>query len=141
MSHCEFPKQNLPDKEIKELLANSKVIAVVGISNNPAKASYGVAKYLIDAGYSVIPVNPNYDEVLGLKCYSDLKSVPEKIDIVDIFRKPEFLAEVMDEADEIKAKSIWLQLGLCNNEAVEKAKKAGLKVVMNKCIKIEHMKL
>lgn len=138
MDECEFPKNNATSEEIKEILLNSRTIAVVGISSNPEKASYRVAEYLKNNGYDVIPVNPNYEEVLGLKCYPDLKSIPVHIDIVDIFRQPDAIPPIVDESIEIGAGTVWMQLGLCKNESAEKAKAAGLNVVMNKCIKIEH---
>lgn len=138
MEECEFPRDNATNEEIKELLENAKTIAIVGISSNPDKASHGVAAYLKDNGYTIIPVNPNYSEVLGEKCYPDLKSIPVHIDIVDIFRQPEAIPAVVDEAIEVGAGAIWMQLGLCKNDAADKAKAAGLKVVMNKCTKVEH---
>ena len=141
MQGCEIPEYNPPTEEIAELLKHSRTIAVVGISKKPERDSYKVAKYLKEHGYKIIPVNPRYDEVLGEKCYPDLKSIPEKIDIVDIFRKPDAIPPIVDEAIEVGAKAVWMQLGLAHNEAAEKARKAGLQVVMSKCIKIEHGKL
>ena len=139
MTFCEFPEQNATSEEIKEILTSSRNIAVFGITNNPEKASYSVAKYLKEHGYRIFPINPRHDEILGEKCYPDLKSVPEKIDIVDIFRKPSAIPPVVDDAIDIGAKVVWMQSGLAHNEAAEKARAHGLKVVMNKCIKIEHM--
>ncbi|CUU07191.1 hypothetical protein JGI1_01728 [Candidatus Thermokryptus mobilis] len=127
------------EDEIKEILTSYKTIAIVGISNKPDRDSYIVAEYLLNQGYKIIPVNPNIDTVLGLKAYPDLISVPEEIDIVDIFRRPEFVDEIVDQAIEKRAKVVWMQLGVINESAAEKARKAGLKVVMNKCIKVEHM--
>ncbi len=141
MQGCEIPDYNPPTEEIVELLNNSKTIAIVGISRKTDRDSYKVAKYLKEHGYKIIPVNPKYDEVLGEKCYPDLKSIPESVDIVDIFRKPEAIPPVVDDAIDIKAKAVWMQLGLAHNESAEKARKAGLQVVMSKCIKIEHSKL
>ena len=135
---CEFPRQNATNEEIKEILQSNKTIAVVGLSSDALKASYGVAKYMQDNGYKIIPVNPKYTEIIGEKCYPDLKSIPEKIDIVNIFRKPEAVPAIVEEAIEIGAKVIWMQLGICNNASADKAREAGLKVVMNKCIKIEY---
>lgn len=135
---CELPEDNPSDKEIIEILKNSKTIAVVGLSTDDTKASYMVAEYMKDNGYKIIPVNPGATEILGEKSYPDLKSIPEKIDIVDIFRKPSDIPPVVDESIEIGSKVIWMQLGLCHNESANKARAAGLKVVMNKCIKIEH---
>jgi predicted CoA-binding protein len=127
------------EDEIKEILTSYKTIAIVGISNKPGRDSYIVAEYLLNQGYKIIPVNPNIDTVLGLKAYPDLISIPEEIDIVDIFRRPEFVDEIVDQAIEKRAKVVWMQLGVINESAAEKARKAGLKVVMNKCIKVEHM--
>jgi len=127
------------EDEIKEILTSYKTIAVVGISNKPDRDSYIVAEYLLNQGYKIIPVNPNIDTVLGLKAYPDLISIPEDIEIVDIFRRPEFVDEIVDQAIEKRAKVVWMQLGVINESAAEKARKAGLKVVMNKCIKVEHM--
>jgi len=122
----------------KEIIDNAKTIAIVGISNDEDKASYRVAKYLKENGYKIILINPKYTEILGETCYPDLKSYTGHIDIVDIFRKQEFVPEIVDEAIEIQADTVWLQLGIVNNEAADKAREAGLKVVMNKCTKIEH---
>jgi predicted CoA-binding protein len=127
------------EDEIKEILTSYKTIAIVGISNKPDRDSYIVAEYLLNQGYKIIPVNPNIDTVLGLKAYPDLISIPEDIEIVDIFRRPEFVDEIVDQAIEKGAKVVWMQLGVINESAAEKARKAGLKVVMNKCIKVEHM--
>lgn len=127
------------EDEIKEILTSYKTIAIVGISNKPDRDSYIVAEYLLNQGYKIIPVNPNIDTVLGLKAYPDLISIPEDIEIVDIFRRPEFVDEIVDQAIEKEAKVVWMQLGVINESAAEKARKAGLKVVMNKCIKVEHM--
>jgi len=135
---CEFPKQNATTEEIKEILQSSKTIAIVGLSADESKDSYRVAKYLKEHGYKIIPVNPKYSEILEEKCYPDLKSIPEKVDIVDIFRKPEAVPSIVYDAIEIGAKVIWMQLGICHNVAAEKARNAGLKVVMNKCTKVEH---
>jgi predicted CoA-binding protein len=127
------------EDEIKEILTSYKTIAIVGISNKPDRDSYIVAEYLLNQGYKIIPVNPNIDTVLGLKAYPDLISIPEDIEIVDIFRRPEFVDEIVDQAIEKGAKVVWMQLGVINESAAERARKAGLKVVMNKCIKVEHM--
>ncbi|MCS7229368.1 MAG: CoA-binding protein [Candidatus Kryptonium sp.] len=125
--------------EIKEILTKYKTIAIVGLSDKPDRDSYIVAEYLLRNGYKIIPVNPNIDSVFGLKAYPDLLSVPDEIDIVDIFRRPEFVEEIVDQAIQKKAKVVWMQLGVLNEKAAKKAQSAGLKVVMNKCIKVEHM--
>ncbi len=138
---CEFPDSNPLDEEVRGLLESAKTIAVVGLSNKPERDSYKVADYLLQHGYTVIPVNPVLDEVLGQKSYPDLKSIPQPIDIVDIFRKVEFIPGLVDEAIGIGAKAVWMQLGLASNAAAQKARDAGLQVVQSKCIKIEHKKL
>ncbi|MEJ5364947.1 MAG: CoA-binding protein [Desulfosoma sp.] len=141
MAECELPRENLPDPEIKTLLESAKTVAVVGVSHKEDRDSHKVARYLKEHGYTMIPVNPKYKEVLGEPCYPDLKSVPVPIDIVDIFRNIEAIPAIVDEALDVGAKAVWMQLGLCHNESAEKARSAGLKVVMNKCIKIEHGRL
>ncbi len=138
---CEFPESNATTEEIRKLLQNARTIAVVGASSNPDKDSHKVTAYLKDHGFEVFPINPGCTELLGMPCYKDLQSVPKHIDIVDIFRRPDALAEVVDKAIDAGADSVWMQLGLANNAAADKARAAGLEVVMNKCIKIEHMKL
>lgn len=137
----EFPAGNPPDDEIKEILSRYKKVAVVGISNKPDRDSFMVASFLKERGYQIISVNPNYDIVLGEKCYPSLSSIPFPIDIVDIFRKPEAIPPIADEAIKIGAKVVWMQLGIVNNEAAAKLRKNGLKVVMNKCMKIEYNSL
>ena len=117
--------------EIDEQLLNSKTIAVVGMSPNPDRPSHYVAKYMEEQGYRIIPVNPNVDEVLGHKSYPDLKSIPHPIDMVDVFRRSELVPPVVDEAIEIGARYIWMQDGVINEAAAEKARSAGLSVVMN----------
>lgn len=139
--NCEMPSFNASSDEIKNIMKSAKTIAVVGASPKPERPSYDVAQYLKDAGYKIIPVNPGQKEILGETCYPSLLEVPEKIDIVDIFRDPAAVPEIVDQAIKVKAKVIWMQLGVVHNEAAEKAKKAGLSVVMNKCTKIEHARL
>ena len=129
------------NKEIFEILNKYNSIAVVGLSDNPMRPSYQVAAYLIDAGYKIFPVNPNCKEILGLECYPDLNSIPVKIDIVDVFRRPEHVGNIVKKSVEIGAKVIWLQLGVINHEAALKAQSLGLKVIMDRCIKIEHRRL
>ena len=138
---CEMPDSNSTPEEIKDILNESRVIAVVGLSTNSERDSYKVAQYLMDKGYEIIPVNPAYPEILGQKSYERISDIPVDVDIVDIFRKPEFISGIVDEAIEKKAKSVWMQLGLADNKAAEKARGAGLRVVQNKCIKIEHHKM
>ena len=135
---CEFPKFNASSDEIKAILKNAKTIAVVGISAKPDRPSHWIAQYLKDKGYRVIGVNPTYQEVFGEPVHASLLDVKEPIDIVDIFMRPEKIPPVVDLAIEKGAKVIWMQEGIVNNEAAEKARSAGLKVVMNKCIFKEH---
>lgn len=126
---------------LRRILKSNKNVAVVGLSAHWYRPSYFAAKYLIDHGFSVIPVNPNYAEVLGQKCYPRLRDIPQKIDIVDCFRKAEDIPPLADEAIAIGAKVLWMQLGISSETAAEKARKAGLEVVMNRCIKIEYARL
>ena len=125
---------------IAEILKSYNTIAVVGLSSNPARPSHGVARYLKDAGYRIIPVNPNERKVLDEKCYARVEDVPDKIDIVDIFRRAEDVPPVVDGAIRAGAKVIWMQLGIDNVEAGEKARAAGIVVVMDACILVEHQK-
>jgi predicted CoA-binding protein len=125
---------------ILEILKNYKTIAVVGLSSNPTRPSHGVAKYLKSAGYRVVPVNPNEKEVLGEKSYARLEDVPEKIEIVDIFRRPEEVAAVVESAIGVGARVVWMQLGIENAGAAEKARAAGLIVVEDACMYVEHKK-
>ncbi|MBI2831959.1 MAG: CoA-binding protein [Chloroflexi bacterium] len=127
--------------EEKEILTSSKVVAVVGISSKPEKPSHIVGKYLKEHGFKVIPVNPNEKEVLGEACYPDLKSVPQPVDVVDIFRRSEDVPPIVDQAVGIKAKVVWMQEGVINAAAAERARAAGLKVIMDKCMRKEHEKL
>lgn len=124
-----------------DILKRYRTIAVVGLSSKRFRASYGVSEYMKDAGYRIIPVNPGETEVLGEKCYPDLESVPGKIEIVNIFRDPQYVAPVVDAAIRIGAKVIWMQEGVVHEEAADKARQAGLEVVMDRCILKEHRKL
>ena len=123
---------------IRQILEQSKTIAIVGLSAERQKASYFVATYLMREGYRVIPVNPRGGTILGQTVYPDLKSIPEKVDLVDIFRPSGEVASIVDDAIAIGAKAIWTQLRIINFEAAEKARAAGLLVVMDKCVKMEH---
>jgi uncharacterized protein len=122
----------------KDILDNYHRIAIVGASENPNRDSNMVAKYLNEHGYEIVPVNPTAVEVIGKKCYPDLKSVPGSIEIVDIFRKAEDVGPVVEQAIDVGAKVIWMQEGIENQEAAAKARKAGLVVIMNRCIKKAH---
>jgi predicted CoA-binding protein len=126
---------------IRRVLSNYKTVAMVGLSANWHRPSNFAAKYLLDHGFNVIPVNPVYDEVLGQKCYPSLKDIPERVDIVDVFRKPEDVPPLVDETAAIGAKLLWLQLGVINHDAVAQAEAAGLEVVMDRCMKIEFARL
>jgi uncharacterized protein len=125
---------------IAEILNKCKTIAVVGLSSNPMRPSHGVSEYMQSAGYRIIPVNPNEREVLGEKSYAQLEDVPERIDVVDIFRRAEFVPQVVKSAIGVGAKVVWMQLGIENEEAAEKARAAGLAVVEDACMLIEHKK-
>ena len=127
---------------IKEILDEVKTIAIVGASSNPERDSYKVMETLIEHGYQIFPINPNEEGnlILGQLCFADLRSVPEKIDMVDVFRAEDAVIGVTKEAIQIGAKVLWTQLGIINEEASELAKKSGLKVVMNRCPKIELVK-
>ena len=139
---CEFPSVNSNNEEIIEIFKNTKTIAIAGLSPDPSKASNMVAVYLQNAGFKIIPVYPKEDIILGEKVYRTISEIPFKIDMVDIFRKPDAIAEIIDEAiARGDVDVVWTQLGLVNNEAAAKALKAGLKVVQNKCTKIEHRNL
>ncbi len=124
-----------------ELLKKARSVAVVGVSPKEERDSNKVARYLKEHGYKVIPVNPGLKEVLGETCYPDLKSIPEHIDVVDIFRSVDAIPGIVDEAIAVGADAVWMQLGLAHEEAAEKARKAGLTVVMNRCMKIDHARL
>ena len=126
---------------LRRILATSKVIAVVGLSADWFRPSYFAAKYMLEHGYTVIPVNPRYDAILGQKCYKSLREIPVGIDIVDVFRKSRDVGPIADEAITIGAKVFWQQLGVTNAEAARKAEAAGLEVVMDRCVKIEHARL
>ena len=139
---CEFPTVNSKSEEIIEIFKNTKTIAIAGLSPDASKASNMVAVYLQSAGFKIIPVYPKEDTILGEKVYRNISEIPFKIDMVDIFRKPDAIAEIIDEAiARGDVDVVWTQLGLVNNEAAAKALKAGLKVVQNKCTKIEHRNL
>jgi predicted CoA-binding protein len=137
MAHVDNPN----DVEMRELLNQVKTIAVVGLSANESKASHEVAKYLQQNGYKIIPVNPVVDEVLGERSYPDLKAIPESVDLVDVFRRAEYVPEVADQAIEIGAKVLWLQLGITHEEAARKAREAGLTVIQDACMYQEHRRL
>lgn len=121
------------------ILKECRTIAVVGLSNDPYRPSYGVADYLLRVGYNIIPVNPKYEQVMGRKCYASLRDIPVPVDLVDVFRNPDYLLPIVEDAIAIKAKVIWFQLGVINEEAIDQAEAAGLEVVVDRCLKIEHL--
>jgi uncharacterized protein len=123
-----------------KILRQSKTIAVVGLSSNPMRPSFGVTEYMQEVGYRIIPVNPNEREVLGEKSYARLEDVPEKIDIVNVFRRAEEVAPVVESAIRIGAKAVWMQSGIENKAAAEKARAAGLVVIEDACILVEHQR-
>jgi len=125
----------------EKILTEYHNIAVVGASSNPERDSYKVASYLMEHGYHVIPVNPNAHEILGKNSYPDLSSIPEKVEVMDIFRRSEEVMPIVDEAIEIGARVVWMQKGIINEAAAAKARDAGLLVVMNKCMHEEHERL
>jgi predicted CoA-binding protein len=123
------------------ILRDSKTIAVVGLSSNRRRPSYGVSEYMQSMGYRIIPVNPSESEILGEKAYASLDDVPEPVDIVNVFRRSEFVPEIVDAAIRIGAKCVWMQEGVMHEEAAAKARAAGIEVVMNRCILKEHRKM
>ena len=130
---------SLPEPDpIAELLKRARTIAVVGLSPNPLRPSHGVTAYMQNQGYRIIPINPQIEECLGERAYASLLDVPEKIDIVNIFRRPEFVEEVVDQAIHLKVPVIWMQEDVIHEKAAEKARKAGIFVVMDRCILKEH---
>ncbi len=128
-------------KTLRRILSTYKRVAIVGLSADWSRPSNFAAKYLLEHGFEVTPVNPKYDEILGQKCYPDLKSIPHEIDVVDLFQKAERVMPFVEDAIEIGAKVVWMQLGIVNAEAAAKARAAGLEVVMDRCMKIEYARL
>ena len=130
---------SLPQSDpVTELLKRARVIAVVGLSDNPMRPSYGVTAYMQSHGYRIVPVNPQLESCLGEKAYPTLLEVPEKIDIVNIFRRPEFVEEIVDQAIQLKVPAIWMQEDVVHEKAAEKARSAGIFVVMDRCILKDH---
>ena len=137
---CPLPV-DVPDDDsaaVRRMLA-AKRIAVVGLSDDPSRPSHDVARYLQSVGKEIIPVNPNHAKVMGLKCYASLGAVPGPVDVVDVFRRPEFCAEVVREAIAAGAKGVWLQTGIVSDEAERLAAEAGIDFVQDRCLKVEHM--
>ena len=129
------------DEALREMLSESKVVAVVGHSDKPFRTSYQIAQYLRDAGYKVYPVNPTVSEINGERVYASLAEIPEAIDIVDVFRRSEYLEGVVRDAIQVGAKAVWAQLGVADLIAEKEAVAAGLPIVMDRCIKIDHQRL
>jgi predicted CoA-binding protein len=126
---------------ISRVLQTCRALAVVGLSADPARPSFSVARYMQEHGYRIIPVNPRCAEILGEKCYPDLKSIPDAVDLVNVFRRPAYCVAIAEDAVAIGAKALWLQIGVVNEEAKRIAEVAGLTVVMDRCLKIEHARL
>ncbi len=126
---------------LRRILSECRVLAVVGLSANWVRPSYFAAKYMLEHGYRIIPVNPQYPEVLGQKCYRSLRDIPEKVDLVDVFRKSTEVMPIAEDAIAIGARVLWQQLGVKNVEAAARARAAGLEAVMDRCVKIEHGRL
>ena len=138
---CEMPRDNAGPEEVREILETARTVAVVGLSDKPDRDSYHVAAYLQRAGYRIIPVNPMVKEVLGEKAYARLRDVPGRIDVVDVFRKAEAVPEIVEDAIAVGAKAVWMQEGVVHNAAADKARAAGLTVVMDRCLLKEHRKM
>ena len=129
------------DKVMKEILLSAKTIASVGLSSNQEKESYWIVSYLKEQGYRIIPVNPTATEILGEKVYPSLSAIPDKVDVVQVFRRSEDVPPVVEEAIKIGAKVVWMQEGIVNEEAAQKAREAGLQVVMDACMRATHRRL
>ncbi len=125
---------------VTQILRNSRTIAVVGLSSRKFRPSYGVSEYLQSVGYRIIPVNPSEKEVLGEKSYATLEEIPERVDIVNVFRRSEFVPEIVESAIRIGARGVWMQEGVIHSEAAERARREGMFVIMNSCILKEHIK-
>ncbi len=133
--------ENIGESDLKRILKDTKTIAVVGLSADPTKESHSVAAYLKAHGYHIIPVNPGVKEILGEKSYPNLESIPEPVDVVDVFRRPEHLPEIAEHAVKIGAKVLWMQMGITNEDAAKTARAGGLEVVQDRCMMAEHSRL
>ena len=138
---CEIPDRNPPSEEVVKILEVHKTIAVVGCSPKAWRDSHKVARYLLENGYEVIPVNPGQREILGQTCYKSLKEIPDAVEVVDIFMNPKRVPPVVDQAIEIGAKAVWMQLGVVDNASARKAREHGIQVVMNRCMMADHRKM
>ncbi len=132
---------NLSNKVIRDILDDCQTIAIVGLSANWYRPSYFAAKYLLEHNYHIIPVNPNYDEILGQPCYPDLASIQETVDVVDLFQRAEAVPKYIEDSAALNAKVLWMQLGIVNEEAATAARAQGMTVVMDRCMKIEYARL
>ena len=128
-------------KDLRRIMTDYKRVAMVGLSDDWSRPSNFAAKYLLDHGFEVIPVNPKYPEILGQKCYADLRDIPTRVDIVDLFQRTERVPPFVDQSIEIGAKVVWMQLGIIHEEAAQNAREAGLEVVQDRCMKIEYARL
>ncbi|KPL01611.1 MAG: CoA-binding protein [candidate division Zixibacteria bacterium SM23_73_2] len=137
----DFRFENPSDEKIRDILTQATTIAVVGLSTNLSRASFRIANYLKRRNYRIIPVNPKYPQILGEKPYAKLADVSEKVDIVDIFRRPEHIMPIVEDAIQIKAKVVWMQEGISNPQAAKKAMESGITVLMDRCIYKEHVRL
>jgi predicted CoA-binding protein len=138
---CEMSLKNATSDEVRQILTSFRIIAIVGLSDKPDRDSYQVAAYLQRAGYRIIPINPNIAEVLGEPSYPSLRAVPFPVEVVDIFRKPDAVPDIVADAIAIGAKAVWMQDGIAHNAAADQARAAGLQVVMSKCLLREHRRL
>jgi predicted CoA-binding protein len=137
----ELAEYNPPSEEVKGVLEKHKTVAIVGLSPKPERDSHKVGRYLKEHGYRIVPVNPGQKTILGERCYSNLRAIPFPVDIVDIFRRSEHIPPVVEEAVAIGAKVVWMQSGIVHHQAAARAHEAGLGVIMDKCIKIEHVNM
>jgi len=137
----ELPDYTDPSEEIEEILRDCRKIAVVGLSPKESRDSNRVARYLMEQGYEIVPVNPGQREILGRTCYRSLKDIPFQVDMADLFLNPTRVPQVVDQAIEIGVRAIWMQLGVVHNEAARKAKASGTQVVMDRCIMVEHQRM
>lgn len=138
---CEIPFTCADDSQIAQILKETKTIAIVGISHKPDRDSHRVARYLMENGFFIVPVNPIREEILGQKCFRSISQIPFPVDMADLFLSPDKVPKAVDEAISKGVKSIWMQIGVIHNEAAKRAMERGIKVVMNRCIKIEHQRL
>jgi len=138
---CEMPDYTPPSKEIEKILQNSKRVAVVGLSPKTSRDSNKVARYLLEAGYDMIPINPGQEQILGETCYKTLEDIPFTVDMANLFINPTRVPPVVEQCIRIGVKTIWMQLGIVHNDAASKARAAGIEVVMNRCIKVEHQEM